>query len=79
MKYKLIFLILLIPFITFISIFVRAIDLYVTLLLIAFLIGYELFRPYFSKRTQEKLEVIVYLGIIIFIIIVFKKVMEILG
>ncbi|AEH07371.1 hypothetical protein [Methanothermococcus okinawensis] len=53
MKYELIFLIILISYITFISIFVNDIKLFLVLLLICFLILYELFRPYFKKEFRK--------------------------
>ncbi|AEF97045.1 hypothetical protein Metig_1511 [Methanotorris igneus Kol 5] len=79
MKYKTIFLIILVVYITILSIFVRTPDLYLNLILIGFLIEYEIFKPYFSKETQEKLNIIVYILIGIFILIVFRKIHEILS
>jgi predicted membrane channel-forming protein YqfA (hemolysin III family) len=79
MKYELIFLIILVSYITFISIFVNDVKLFLTLLLIGFLILYELFRYYFKKRIQDNLDIMVYVGIGIFIIIVFQKILEILN
>lgn len=79
MKYKLIFLIILVSYITFISIFVNDVKLFLTLLLIGFLILYELFRYYFKKRIQDNLDIMAYVGIGIFIIIVFQKILEILN
>ncbi len=74
-----IFLIVLVAYITFISIFVNDAKLFLVLLLIGFLILYELFRYYFKKRTQDNLDTMMYIGITIFIIIVFQKISEILN
>ncbi|WP_292461035.1 hypothetical protein [Methanothermococcus sp.] len=79
MRYEMIFLIVLVAYITFISIFVNDAKLFLVLLLIGFLILYELFRYYFKKRTQDNLDTMMYIGITIFIIIVFQKISEILN
>ncbi len=79
MKYKSIFLVVLIIYITMVSIFVKILNLYLTLILIGFLMCYEIFKPYFSKETQEKLDIILYILILIFTLIVFKKIYEILS
>ncbi|MBW9221293.1 hypothetical protein KKP91_03745 [Methanothermococcus sp. SCGC AD-155-M21] len=79
MNYKLIFLIILTLFTTFISMFVNEVKLFLILLLICFLLLYSLTGHYFNRRIQNNLNIILYLGIGVFIIIVFQKAIEILN
>ncbi|MBW9221808.1 hypothetical protein KKP97_01995 [Methanothermococcus sp. SCGC AD-155-C09] len=79
MNHKLIFLIVLTLFIAFISIFVNEVKLFLILLLICFLLLYSLMGHYFNRRIQNNLNIILYLGIGVFMVIVFQKAMEILN
>lgn len=79
MKYKFIFLIIFASSIVFFSTLIKDIKLFLILLLITFLLLYSLLGSYFNRRIQRNLDRILYLGIGIFIIIVFQKVLEILN
>ena len=79
MKYKFIFLIIFASSVVFFSTLINDIKLFLILLLITFLLLYSLLGPYFNRSIQRNLDRILYLGIGIFIIIVFQKVLEILN
>jgi VanZ family protein len=78
MKYELIFLITLILYTTVIS-FIGDVKIFIILLLTGFLVLYELFRYYFKKRIQGNMDIIVNIGAILFAIIVFQKIIEIIN
>jgi len=79
MRYKLIFLVVLASSAVFLSTVVKDIELFLILLLIIYLLLYSLLGPYFNRRIQSNLDIVLYFGIGIFIIIVFQKVLEILS
>ncbi|HIQ38567.1 MAG TPA: hypothetical protein EYH53_00995 [Methanothermococcus okinawensis] len=79
MKYKLIFLLILTSSVVFLSTLTNDVKLFLILLLITFLLLYSLLGPYYNKKIQNNLDIILYLGIGIFTVIVFQKVLEILS
>ncbi|AXI24817.1 hypothetical protein CFE53_01015 [Methanofervidicoccus sp. A16] len=79
MKYKLMFLLILTSSVVFLSTLTNDVKLFLILLLITFLLLYSLLGPYYNKKIQNNLDIILYLGIGIFTVIVFQKVLEILS
>ena len=79
MKYKLIFLLILTSSVVFLSTLTNDVKLFLILLLITFLLLYSLLGPYYNKKIQNNLDIILYLCIGIFTVIVFQKVLEILS
>jgi len=79
MRYKLIFLLILASSVVFLSTVVGDVKLFLILLLIIYLLLYSLLGPYFNRRIQSNLSIILYFGIGVFIVIVFQKVLEILS
>lgn len=79
MKYNLIFLTVLTTTVTLLSILVKDVELFLVILLIAFLLLYSLFNPYFNRRVRSNLDIILYLGLTIFTIITVQKILEILS
>ncbi|MBW9223439.1 hypothetical protein KKP90_02430 [Methanothermococcus sp. SCGC AD-155-E23] len=79
MKYKLIFLLMLTSSVIFFSVLVGDVELFFILLLITYLLLYSLLGPYFNRRIKSNLDIALYLGIGVFTVIVFQKVLEILS
>jgi len=79
MKYKLIFLIVIMSSVILFSVLINEVKLFLILLLITYLLLYSLLGPYFNKRIQNNLDMILYFYIGVFIVIVFQKVIEILS
>jgi len=73
------FLVILASSVVLFSTVVRDVKLFLILLLIVYLLLYSLLGPYFNRRIQSNLDIVLYFGIGVFIVIVFQKVLEILN